>query len=128
RQIFGPTVLDLDGASHHRIRSVAMTSFRPSVVENYATEIIEPVVRDVIDEMLQLSDPDFILNFAIPIPFRIICRILGIPDDAAMWIYEQMRPIVNYIDMQRPGNLSNALVARNQLNDYLKQIIESHKI
>lgn len=125
RQVLGPTILDIDGPNHQRLRSLSSSRFKFSSVESYKTSIIEPVVQQLVDRIADAGHADFISDFAVHIPIQVMARILGVPAEDSLWLYKQLRPIIQYLDNPR-SSLEEATLARENLESYFRSIIERH--
>lgn len=125
RQVFGPTILDIDGSNHQRLRSLSSSRFKLSNIESYKTSIIEPVVQQLVARIADAGHVDFISDFAVHIPIQVMAKILGIPVEDSWWLYEQLRPIIQYLDNPR-SSLEEATFARENLESYLRSIMKQY--
>ncbi len=84
RYVAGPPGLNRhlvhsDPPDHTRLRSLVNTAFIPRRVV-----ALEPVIRAAAEELLDRLDGrvriDLVGDFAGPLTFRVICRVLGVPD------------------------------------------------
>src|SRR3954452_4749000 len=82
----GPTfarhMLSVDPPDHNRLRGLVSKAFTPRRVEE-----LRPRVQTLIDELLDdiaAQGPDarvdLVASFAFPLPFNVICEMLGVPD------------------------------------------------
>lgn len=78
RALFTGRLLFSDGAAHARIRGLMQKAFLPRFVEALRTEI-----RTATDELLDRArgEMDFIRDFAVPLPSRVITKMLGFPPE-----------------------------------------------
>ncbi|WP_437681477.1 cytochrome P450 [Sorangium sp. So ce131] len=71
------SLLVLDPPEHNRLRALVSRAFTPGMVAGF-----EPRVRAIAEELAgdleRLGDADFIANFAVPLPSRVICELLGL--------------------------------------------------
>jgi cytochrome P450 len=71
---------DIDPPQHRAYRRLLDPSFSPKVMRQH-----EPWIRDLVAEMFDgIPDPtrfDFCQDFSIGLPKRVICRMVGIPDE-----------------------------------------------
>ncbi|WP_437637674.1 cytochrome P450 [Sorangium sp. So ce854] len=122
RMVLGRTVLDLEGASHQRLRGLTSACFKPIAVESYAREVIAPVVGALLDRLVPRGQIELMQELAVQVPVLVMSRILGIPDEHAAWIHEQLRPIIGYLEDPRTS-LEGARGARQQLEGVLQRVI-----
>ncbi|GAA3229986.1 cytochrome P450 [Actinocorallia longicatena] len=73
---FGDTMLGADPPDHTRLRGAVSRAFTARRVEE-----LRPRVQEITDELLDGlgTDADLIEEFAVPLPIRVICELLGVP-------------------------------------------------
>ena len=74
-----PSLLGLDPPRHTRMRALVNRAFTPRRVAE-----LRPQVAALIDELLDRIDPDgveFVDAYTVPLPVRVIARLLGVPED-----------------------------------------------
>ena len=103
RLTFGPTVLDSSGQDHERLRSVLGSELRPSKVAGYASDVVVPIIEESLDHLPRSGAFDLVEHLALPIPMRVICRLLGIDRRHALPLCRRIAPLVEVIDH---GNVS----------------------
>ncbi len=76
-------MMNLDPPDHERLRRLASRAFVPSRIA-----ALEPSIAQIADELLdalEASAPDAVVDlvdgFAYPLPFRVICELLGVPEE-----------------------------------------------
>jgi cytochrome P450 PksS len=73
------TMLDSDGAEHHRLRSLVRDTFTPRYVAQ-----LEPRAQQVADELLErmaaAGKADLVADYALPLPLTMISEILGVAE------------------------------------------------
>jgi cytochrome P450 len=121
RQVLGPTILDVDGADHQRMRRVVAKSFRQANTPVWTASIIEPVVAEVLADLDGRAEVDLVADLAMHVPPRVIARVLGVPAGDAHWFYRTLEPIIAYIDHPR-ASLERALGARDELDGYFREL------
>ena len=79
---FARHMLSVDPPDHSRLRGLVSKAFTPRRVEE-----LRPRVRMLIDELLEAiaaqgpdARVDLVSSFAFPLPFSVICELLGVPD------------------------------------------------
>src|SRR3954447_5672996 len=80
---FARHMLSVDPPDHSRLRRLVSSAFTPRRVEQ-----LRPRVQAVIDELLDAiaaagpdARVDLVRAFAFPLPFTVICELLGVPED-----------------------------------------------
>src|SRR3954453_4021534 len=78
----GEWFLFFDPPRHTRLRALIAKAFTPRVVAD-----LEPRIRDLsrelLNETIECGEMDLAVDFAVPLPMRVIAELLGIP--AADW-------------------------------------------
>lgn len=69
-----------DPPKHTRLRALLRPAFTPALAEAYRPRI-QTIVDELIDALLAEREPDLVAGYAFPLPARVICDILGIPEE-----------------------------------------------
>ncbi|MFL6240194.1 MAG: cytochrome P450 [Actinomycetes bacterium] len=79
---FARHMLSVDPPDHSRLRRLVSSAFTPRRVEE-----LRPRVQRLVDDLLDdiaVQGPearvDLVASFAFPLPFKVICEMLGVPD------------------------------------------------
>jgi cytochrome P450 len=80
---FARHMLVVDPPDHTRLRHLVSNAFTPRRIE-----ALRPRVQSLVDDLLDdiaarpADEPvDMVASFAFPLPFTVICELLGVPDD-----------------------------------------------
>src|SRR5205823_932465 len=80
-RMFQDPRIDPDPPEHSRVRRLVMKAFTPARVERLEP-YIQRVVDDLLDAMAAHGGPvDLTEALAFPLPIRVICHLLGVPDE-----------------------------------------------
>ncbi len=79
----------MDDARHRATRSAFTGVFSPRRIEQYRTDITQ-TANKLIDAFPAQGPVDVVTFFARPLPFTIICRVLGVPADNHQWLGDRM--------------------------------------
>ena len=75
-----PTMLTADQPDHTRYRRLVARAFHPKVIAE-----MEPVIREItvglIDSWIDKGRIEFVKEFGVPLPVRVIAKALNVPDD-----------------------------------------------
>jgi cytochrome P450 len=115
RRALGPTVLDLDGEPHRKLRGLLANPLRPQLAEEHRAAV-GPIVRDVVRDVL--SRPSDLGRIADDVPMRVIAGLLGLPTDDVARLYQLTRSLATYIN-QVPIALTQVRADLAALTDYL---------
>lgn len=73
-------LLNKEGDEHLRIRRIVASAFTPRRVERWKPTI-EAVATELLDHLEKNGSPaDLVADFCFPLPVRIICALLGVPE------------------------------------------------
>lgn len=116
------SLLNIEGDRHARLRRLVAKAFFPHTVE-----AVRPRMREILEGLLDRADArgfDFMAAVARPYPSRVICEILGIPeedrDSFEQWGAEEGRAFNYRLAEDRP--VIEAAVRR--VYDYIEDLIE----
>lgn len=77
-------VLNKDGGDHLRMRRIVAAAFTPRRIERWKP-VIEQVATELLDDLEKAGSPtDLVAAYCFPLPVRIICRLLGVPEKDAL--------------------------------------------
>lgn len=122
RQLFGPTVIDLDGPDHRRLRGPLVGPLRASAVAGYIARFVEPAVAQLLEGLAGQERVDLITELAERLPARVGVAVLGMSPAHADDVYAAIRPIVRYLD-DPVGHLEEAYQARELLEREIRGLI-----
>jgi cytochrome P450 len=76
------SMMELDPPEHTRLRRLVQPGFTPKVTATYE-EAFRRLTRAVLDRVLPLGSFDFVTEVARELPIRMLCRLLGVPEEDA---------------------------------------------
>ncbi|SFT66698.1 Cytochrome P450 [Actinopolyspora lacussalsi subsp. righensis] len=132
-------MLNMDPPDHTRLRKLVVKAFTARRVEALRPRI-EQITGELLDEMAATEHAgdagiDLLDEFAFPLPIRVICELLGIPEDRRDEFREWSNTVVSGQDPQAAERAAAAmaeylfeLVAekrRNPMDDLLTALIEA---
>jgi len=116
------SLLDSDGATHHRLRSQVIKSFTGRSVAD-----LEPLIQDFVDRLIsQLEDRekvDFVNDFAVHVPGFVIGKLLGVPEEDSEQLRIWSEHIVRFFDVDRSDKLKEiAETSTREFYEYLTEL------
>ncbi len=78
-EYFG-SMINMDSPRHARLRRIVSRAFSPRVVAKFE-EDVRRAAASVVDDLLATGPCDFVQHVAARLPLKIICDMMGIPDD-----------------------------------------------
>lgn len=77
------SMLFVDPPDHRRLRNLVQYGFTPKKIKELDVRI-EEIAREQIELMKNKDVVEFIEEYAFPIPIRVICELLGVPQEDQM--------------------------------------------
>ena len=74
------SMLDTDPPEHTRLRAIVNKGFTPRAVAAYG-DLLRELTRVILDRALPKGELDFIEDIAKVLPIRVLCEILGVPQE-----------------------------------------------
>lgn len=76
------TMMEFDPPQHARLRRLVQPGFTPKVVATYESAF-RLLAGQVLDSVLAQGEFDFVTEIARELPIRLLCRLLGVPEEDA---------------------------------------------
>jgi len=80
------SIITLDGEEHTRQRRLINKGFTPRRVRDLIPHV-RTMANDIIDELADRGEVDFVADFAIHVPLIIICEMLGLDPEQRLHMY-----------------------------------------
>ena len=78
-EYFG-SMINMDDPRHARLRRIVSRAFSPRLIAKFEDDVRD-VATSVVDDLLATGPCDFVSNVAAKLPLKIICTMMGIPDE-----------------------------------------------
>jgi cytochrome P450 len=119
----GPFVLvGMDEPEHKRHRSLVSVAFRHKSLVKWETDVIEPIMHDLIDRFAERGTAELVREFTFRFPVQIIAEILGVPHEDYETFHDMAVWIVNMA-----ANPEKGIAASQSLRDYLAEVVEAKR-
>jgi cytochrome P450 len=122
-------LLFMDPPDHTRLRGLVSGAFTPRRVRD-----LEPYMRRVVDDLLDRAlsagGMEVIEEFAYLLPVRVICELLGVPEDDHLTFRDWSRELARGLDpaFMIPAEVRERLIAAGEaLRDYFEGLISERK-
>lgn len=76
---YSASMISLDDPRHARLRRIVSRAFTPRMVERLTGDVAV-LARRIVDDLAERGPCDFVEHVAVPMPLRIICTMMGIPE------------------------------------------------
>jgi len=94
------SLLDSDGATHDRLRSLVARFFSPGPIKRIRASV-QSFVNQRLDRVTNQGTIDFVEDFAAAIPGHVIGSLMGVPDEDCGQLRVWSERIVQYFDIDR---------------------------
>jgi cytochrome P450 len=90
-------MLNMDPPRHRQYRNIVNKAFTPRMVKSL-TGAVRRMIDDIIDEVAEKGECDFVNDLAAPLPMKVICEMVGVPEEDRRRIYELGNQMVGFDD------------------------------
>lgn len=104
------SMLDRDPPDHTRLRKLVSKAFTPRAVRDLRPRVTE-LVDDLVAELWQAREADFVQTLAFPLPFTVIAELLGTPPTDHARIRELTGTLVRGLEPVADPELAAAIGA-----------------
>jgi cytochrome P450 len=91
-EAFG-SMINMDDPRHARLRRIVSAGFTPRVLQQVETDVAR-AAREILDDVIEKGECDFVTDVAARLPLRIICEMMGIPESQHELIFERTNVIL----------------------------------
>jgi cytochrome P450 len=124
------SVIAVDGADHTRLRRLVSRSFTPSAANRH-----RPLMRSLVQELVDgiAIGPDgvgrceFVSEIADHYPVRVICSVLGVPDEDHEQFAAWAESITYMLSLELSMHLDEVTRAVEALGDYVSDLVEERR-
>lgn len=116
----------MDPPRHRSYRSLIDGPFKPAAIAE-REPTIRAVAKEVIDEVIDLGACEFIDSVAQQLPLRVICKILGVPDEDRKYLCETANVMMLGEDPDFATGLEDGYDAHRKLIEYGTKLAVDHR-
>jgi methyl-branched lipid omega-hydroxylase len=109
-EYFG-SMINMDDPRHSRLRRIVSRAFTPRMIAQFESDV-QRVASSIVDELLETGPCDFVRNVAARLPLKIICDMMGIPDDLFDMVLANSNTILSGSDPEFLSQDSEVAVTR----------------
>src|SRR5689334_13408181 len=91
---FYGSMINMDDPRHARLRGIVSRSFTPRVMQNLM-EDVQRVAVDVLERVRSMGRCDFVTEVSQPMPLKIICEMMGIPESQYAFVLAKSNVILS---------------------------------
>jgi len=78
-EYFG-SMINMDDPRHARLRRIVSRAFSPRMISRFADDV-RRTAAEIVDDLLAAGPCDFVAEVAARLPLKVICGMMGVPDD-----------------------------------------------
>jgi cytochrome P450 len=123
--VFSRHMLNVDPPDHTRLRGLVAAAFSMKRIE-----ALRPRVRAIVDDLLDAigaMDPDttvdLVASFAFPLPFTVICELLGVPEPDRAVLGRELTALLSPVST--PAEYARASAASKAVVAMLSALVEA---
>ncbi len=120
------TILVTEGADHWRLRRLVNPAFSPQVVKVLMPEF-ERISIDLADGFIDRGECDFMAEFADPYAARVLCLLLGLPEDQAGFILENAADMGLALGVNYRAEIDRIEAATRALSDHVADVLDERR-
>jgi cholest-4-en-3-one 26-monooxygenase len=80
-------MLNMDPPRHRHYRALVSRAFTPRMINNLHGRI-DAMVREIVNGVIEHGECDFVEDVAALLPLRVICEMMGVPEEDRRRVYE----------------------------------------
>ena len=106
-EFFG-SMINMDDPRHARMRRIVSRGFTPRQLERMRTDV-EGVAAEIVDEIAERGEADFVTEVAARLPLRIILDMMGIPRSQERFVFDRTNVILGFTDAEYVADLDDPM-------------------
>jgi cytochrome P450 len=121
---FARHMLTVDPPDHTRLRGLVSRAFSPRRIES-----LRPRIQTIVDDLLDgiaadgaNTRVDLVSRFAFPLPFTVICELLGVPESDRAALGRGLTRLL--VPTETPQQYAKAKLASDEVVALLEQLVE----
>jgi cytochrome P450 len=95
-EFFG-SMINLDDPRHTRLRGIVSKGFTPRMLKKVEDDI-QRAAGEIVETVIEKGEADFVLEVAAPLPLKIICDMMGIPQSEYATVFSRSNIILSQGD------------------------------
>lgn len=117
-------MVNMDPPQHWKFRKLVSRGFTPRMVR-----LMEERIRRDVDEVLESLEGkeviDFVREVAADLPLRVICRLIGVPDDDLQLVFDFSNRLIGFDDPEFQTSIEDARIAAMEVFAYGNDLVDS---
>jgi cytochrome P450 len=105
REFFG-SMINMDDPRHARMRRIVSRGFTPRQLGLMKADV-EAIAAEIVDELADTGEADFVTEVAARLPLRIILDMMGIPRSQEQFVFDRTNIILGFTDPEYVDDLED---------------------
>ena len=127
---FFSSMIAMDDPRHAKLRRVVSAGFTPRMLAKL-DDSVQTVASEIIDRVQSRGEVDFIVDVAAMLPLKIVCDLMGVPEEEFDFVFRHTNTIIAATDPEyapEDGDVLTALLtAGGELAELMQKVAESKK-
>ncbi|GAB3653412.1 cytochrome P450 [Actinocorallia lasiicapitis] len=119
-------LLFMDPPKHTKQRAKVNRGFTPRMIGQLREHIVE-ITHNLIDQVCERGEAEFVREIAAPLPLQTICELMGAPLDKADWLFEKSNQLVGFDDPELQDGPEIAKNAAMEIYLFAQEIAEARR-
>ena len=107
REFFG-SMINMDDPRHARMRRIVSRGFTPRRLGLMKADV-EGIAAEIVDEMAERGEADFVTEVAARLPLRIILDMMGIPRSQERFVFDRTNVILGFTDPEYVADIDDPM-------------------
>ncbi|MFF0310361.1 cytochrome P450 [Streptosporangium sp. NPDC004379] len=110
-EYFG-SMINMDDPRHARLRRIVSRAFTPKMIKQFEADVDAAAARIVDDLLVTGPGCDFVTEVAAKLPLKIICDMMGIPEDRYGFVFDRSNTILGGFDPEYGGGNTTSVAEK----------------
>jgi cytochrome P450 len=107
-EFFG-SMIAMDDPRHVRLRRIVAAGFTPKMMQRLE-DSVQLVARDIVDDISERGEVDFVVDVAAKLPLKIVCDLMGIPGSEYQFVFDRTNIILGFGDPEYTADFEGDLL------------------
>ena len=107
REFFG-SMINMDDPRHARMRRIVSRGFTPRQLGLMKADV-EAIAAEIVDELSERGEADFVTEVAARLPLRIILDMMGIPRSQEQFVFDRTNVILGFTDPEYVDDIEDPM-------------------
>ena len=119
-------MVNMDPPQHTKFRRLTSTGFTPRMIARME-EYIRRATVEIIDNVIEQGECDFVTKIAAELPLVVIADIMGVPQEDRHLVFDWSNRLIGFDDPEFQTSLEDAQEAAAEMWGYANQLAEGRK-